>query len=51
MAVVMKAPGRLPAVLAIVALGIFSALLLLLHDRWAPLIVVAAGAITLVVAL
>jgi len=46
-----KAPDRIPAVLAIVALGIFSALLLLLHDRWAPLIVVAAGAIALVVAL
>lgn len=51
MAAAMKAPGRIPAVLAIVGLGIFSALLLLLHDRWAPLVVVAAGAITLVVAL
>ncbi len=51
MAALMKASGRVPALVAIVATGIFSALLLLLHDRWAPLIVVAAGAIALVVAL
>jgi ABC-type branched-subunit amino acid transport system permease subunit len=51
MAAAIKAPGRIPAVLAIVAIGIFSTLLLLLHDRWAPLIVVAVGAIVLVVAL
>ena len=51
MAAPMKAPGPIPAVAAIVTLAIFAALLLLLHDRWAPLAVVAAGAITLVVAL
>ncbi len=47
----MDAPGRIPAVLAIVALAIFSALLLLLHNRWGPVIVVLAGAIALVAAL
>src|SRR4051812_35104867 len=47
----MTPPGRIPAMIAIVAVGIFSALLLLLHDRWGPLIVVAAGAVGLVVAL
>jgi ABC-type branched-subunit amino acid transport system permease subunit len=50
MAAAMNTPGRLPAVIAIVTLGVFSALLLLLHDRWAPLVVVAAAAITLFVA-
>lgn len=51
MAAVMNPPGKLPAILAIVAIGIFSTLLLLLHDRWAPLIVVAVGAAVLVAAL
>jgi ABC-type branched-subunit amino acid transport system permease subunit len=50
MATAMNPPGRLPAVIAIVTLGVFAALLLLLHDRWAPLVVVAAAAITLFVA-
>jgi len=51
MAAAMKPPGRIPAVLAIAAIGIFSALLLLLHDRWGPVIVVGVGAIMLVAAL
>jgi ABC-type branched-subunit amino acid transport system permease subunit len=51
MASVENQPGRIPAVLAIVAIGIFAALLLLLHDRWGPLIVVAAGAVILAVTL
>ena len=50
MATAMKPPSRIPALLAVVALGIFSTLLLLLHDRWAPLAVVAVGAIALIVA-
>jgi ABC-type branched-subunit amino acid transport system permease subunit len=50
MAAATRSPGRIPAVLATVALGIFSALLLLLHDRWGPLAVVAVGAVALAVA-
>ena len=50
MAAVIKPPGRVPALIAIVALGVFSTLLLLLHDRWAPLAVVAVGAVALVAA-
>ncbi len=51
MAATMTAPGRVPALIAIIAVAIFSVLLLLLHDRWGPLAVVVAGGIALFVAL